>query len=90
MLGHSLVAGIRGVARVLARIEQVGELLRRLRGRSARAKFGADILLGHIGKVHIKLVAHEAQQGLVQFLIERRIKVLVQEYAGLGEFLAGQ
>ena len=79
---HRLMAGVRRIAGVFAGVQQVRKGFHRRLGDTAGGERFGNVLLALVGHVHRELVGDEADEGPVQFLIEGRIKILVQEIAG--------
>ena len=79
MGGHGLIARTGGIAREFAGVKQSHEIAGRARIRSGLGKFLGDVVLAHVGGVHVELVGHIAEQGTVQLLIECGVEVLLEE-----------
>ena len=84
---HGIVAGIGGVAGLLAGGQKVHKSCSSLFRHTAGHQRRLDVLLVLVGHVHGELVAHIADERAVQLLIEGRVEVLLEEFLGRGQAL---
>ena len=85
MFVHGLVAGIRGIARKFAGVDQRDEIVRHGGVDAGAGEPGGNVLLAHFGGIHVELVGHVAQQRPVKLLIESSVEVLLQEILRLNK-----
>ena len=86
---HRFMTGIRRIACEFAGVQQSRERIGLVLRNTAGQQGLCDVVFVQVGLVHVQLVGNEAQEGLVEFLVEGRVEILRQEFPGLFEPGAG-
>ena len=86
---HGLDTGIGRIPCIFAGVQQRYVLRYRALRHPGSCQARGDVVLAEFRGIKVELVGDIAEQGPVEFLVECRIQVLLQEHARFGKALAG-